>query len=1068
MYFFIGRRSLRQVLGWSLFRQVLCLFVLFSLSPPMIAQVGLPGDLVILQPSDGATFKFGRPVDLEARAIGPHAPILRVDFYDGSNRIASSRPPEFRAVWPRPSAGEHTITAAAITSGGATLYSRFAASITIIPPNDDFSHAKVLSGRDIFIVGNNDGATSEKGEPIHAGTGNGHSVWWKWKAPASCDVTIEPASNSVAPVVAVYSGKTIESLFAVSSSATGSVSFSAVKGTIYHIAVDGSSGWTGSFALRMTPSTIRLTAPSPGAEFHTGDQIILTAITTPTDEKGASVDFFAASEFLGSAPRKDATFTWANSEPGAYSLVASITDRKGFVRRSEPVGIIVIPANDDFTNAYSLQGLSVSTNGNNVEATKEPGEPTGGDPSADASVWYSWTAPASGGVAVSIGENYYGGHPFGVYRGDSLSNLVSQGESIYGFYAVNFVAHRGEKYYVEVTGFSDEIPDGFGPFTVSVVQTPAPTNDDFADRIVLSGTSVSATGSNVAATVEPGEPGTSPSVWWTWTAPGTGSLFITTSNASLGATFSLFTGDSISNLQFVASVGPSWYDGTDASGEVHVVEGETYQIMLTGTYVHPVGSVAFNLTFEPAPPNDNFTNAYPLVGLAAVSSSSNTTASIETGETNSNGRTVWWTWTAPVSGPVSLGTAGSSFQPWLAVYTGSEITNLSLITNHLSNLQLNAVAGTTYQISVDANGGGQIGQIQLTLVAGFPSNDNFTNRISLSGTNFTVNASTVGATSELGEPVHGGFQGSNSIWYTWTPTAPGTVTIQVTGDGFNPTWAVYTGSALGSLSDVVDSYTWPWNIRSSASFAVQPGIPLQIAVDGSAQVGGRSVGLLYLNLSFVGLPTNDNFANRTVINGTSVHVSGDTSGATVETGEPQHGGYPGAHSIWWSWTAPTSGYVTLDAFGSAADTIAGVYTGNALTNLTAVASGTPWFSAMQFQCDAGVTYQIALDSGYYGTYGAVNLNLVFSSVRLTSPTNDSVFHAPAEILLLATNTVWDGTFTQMDFLSDGNIIGSATSLPYRFAWTNPPFGNHQLQARITDATGVTRFSPPVAVHVRPA
>ena len=191
MYFFNGRRSLRQVLDWRVFRQILCFFILSSLSSQITAQVVGPGGLAITQPRDGATFKSERPVELAARVIGRYFAILRVDYYDGGNRIASSRSPDFRAVWQRPPIGQHTITAAAITADGATFYSRFI-NITIVPSNDDFAGATALSGHDIFIIGNNTGATSEEGEPIHAGVGNGHSVWWKWKAPASCDVTIDP------------------------------------------------------------------------------------------------------------------------------------------------------------------------------------------------------------------------------------------------------------------------------------------------------------------------------------------------------------------------------------------------------------------------------------------------------------------------------------------------------------------------------------------------------------------------------------------------------------------------------------------------------------------------------------------------------------------------------------------------------------------------------------------------------------------------------------------------------------------------------------------------------------
>ena len=52
----------------------------------------------------------------------------------------------------------------------------------------------------------------------------------------------------------------------------------------------------------------------------------------------------------------------------------------------------------------------------------------------------------------------------------------------------------------------------------------APANDNFANAIVLTGNTLTTSGSNVAATKEAGEPnhaGNSggASVWWSWTAP---------------------------------------------------------------------------------------------------------------------------------------------------------------------------------------------------------------------------------------------------------------------------------------------------------------------------------------------------------------------------------------------------------------------------------------------------------------------------------------------------------------------------------------------------------------------
>jgi hypothetical protein len=349
------------------------------------------------------------------------------------------------------------------------------------PINDDFKNSEWIFGANATIQGNNIAATAQPGELQHAGVGDGHSVWWQWVAPASGYVVLNSASNSPPPVIAVYTGQVVSNLSEQASSTTGTMAFEAEKGTAYHIAVDGMDGWEGSFTLDLLLSTIRLTQPLAGAKFYVGDPVEISATTTPLDGDGTPVDFFAGGQFLGSASRiPHPTITWTNAALGPYRLTAQITDRRGVTRSSEPVAIRVRPGNDDFTNDIVLQGLNVSTAGTNLGAGKEPGEPTGGDPSADASVWYTWTAPASGAVIVGIGEDYFGGHPLGGYQGNSVSNLVPVGESIYDFYPIGFVAHTGDAYHIEVSGFSQDIPDGAGPFTLEITQTTASSNDDFA------------------------------------------------------------------------------------------------------------------------------------------------------------------------------------------------------------------------------------------------------------------------------------------------------------------------------------------------------------------------------------------------------------------------------------------------------------------------------------------------------------------------------------------------------------------------------------------------------------
>jgi len=58
---------------------------------------------------------------------------------------------------------------------------------------------------------------------------------------------------------------------------------------------------------------------------------------------------------------------------------------------------------------------------------------------------------------------------------------------------------------------------------------------------------------------------------------------------------------------------------------------------------------------------------------------------------------------------------------------------------------------------------------------------------------------------------------------------------------------------------------------------------------------------------------NDKFAHRTVLSGTSITANRQqTSAQTKETGEPNHAGNAGGKSLWYTWTAPSSGKLTID------------------------------------------------------------------------------------------------------------------------------------------------------------
>ena len=85
-----------------------------------------------------------------------------------------------------------------------------------------------------------------------------------------------------------------------------------------------------------------------------------------------------------------------------------------------------------------------------------------------------------------------------------------------------------------------------------------PANDDFINRIVISGELVAVTGNNVGATLEKGEPLSTESpfgdpmggntVWWTWTASFTGQVEANTADSQFDTILGVYSGNQLLEL----------------------------------------------------------------------------------------------------------------------------------------------------------------------------------------------------------------------------------------------------------------------------------------------------------------------------------------------------------------------------------------------------------------------------------------------------------------------------------------------------------------------------------------
>jgi hypothetical protein len=70
----------------------------------------------------------------------------------------------------------------------------------------------------------------------------------------------------------------------------------------------------------------------------------------------------------------------------------------------------------------------------------------------------------------------------------------------------------------------------------------------------------------------------------------------------------------------------------------------------------------------------------------------------------------------------------------------------------------------------------------------------------------------------------------------------------------------------------------------------------------------------------------DNLTNRVNLPEVMTNViAGSNTLATVEPGEPAHAGKPTSHTVWYGWTAPTSGWVEFRTRGSSFDTVLAGY-----------------------------------------------------------------------------------------------------------------------------------------------
>lgn len=123
------------------------------------------------------------------------------------------------------------------------------------------------------------------------------------------------------------------------------------------------------------------------------------------------------------------------------------------------------------------------------------------------------------------------------------------------------------------------------------------------------------------------------------------------------------------------------------------------------------------------------------------------------------------------------------------------------------------------------------------------TNDPFSGATTVSSATGYLTSSTLTATRETGEPLHGGYLPSASLWYKWVAIETGTLVLTTYGSDFDTLLGAYTGSTVNALTTLAvnDDAAGETGVWSRVTITVSAGQTYFAAIDGYSQRKVRHV-----------------------------------------------------------------------------------------------------------------------------------------------------------------------------------------------------------------------------------
>lgn len=294
--------------------------VSFAVIPPNQAP-----SITLTAPANQATIVQGTTARLTAQATDTDGTVAKVEFFVGSQRIATVNEAPWQADWANPQAGTYPLTARATDNQGRATTSAVV-NVTVVRPNVPPA---------VSLSAPNNNANFATGGTVNMGA-----------IAADADGTVAK--------VEFFAGSTKLGEDATSPFQFAWTNVLAGTHTLSARATDNQGATANSASIRInvtTPTppnqlpTVSLTAPTGGAVFTPGTPIVIKANATDADGSIVRVEFFAGATRLGQDEAAPYEFNWTNAPIGTHNLTARAIDNRNGVRNSAAVSITVSPAN---------------------------------------------------------------------------------------------------------------------------------------------------------------------------------------------------------------------------------------------------------------------------------------------------------------------------------------------------------------------------------------------------------------------------------------------------------------------------------------------------------------------------------------------------------------------------------------------------------------------------------------------------------------------------------------------------------------------------------------------------